>query len=305
MIPNAFDDSTLAFSFASCIRRWTAGILVALCVSSPLHASESTDRVASGNTILVGGNNDFAPYEFLGKDGRPQGFSVALMKAVARQVGLNVDIQLGPWHEMIGKLETKQIDALSGLLYSRQRDNKFDFSVPHTIISYAVFVRKGGPYHSVGDLKNRQVIVVEDVYAHEWLQTNRFTPHIFTVKNPREALRMIDAGRKTVELRKSQTLLNQIVHGLPMATFVVDRNNLITQWNKACESLTGASEADVLGTEAHCRFFYGENRTPLSQPIIEPSSQADRYNFKAEEDAPLGTWIRGCLKTPSKARKRR
>jgi PAS domain S-box-containing protein len=342
--------------------------------------------VASSNTILVGGNNDFAPYEFLGTDGRPQGYTVELMKAVARQAGLNADIQLGPWHEMVRKLETKQIDVLSGLLYSRDRDKKFDFSVPHTIISYAVFVRKGGPYHSVDDLKNRQVIVVEDVYAHEWLQTNRFTPHIFTVKNPREALRMIDAGRhdftvlprlqglelirqmglehietigppvltrkfcfavaagnadllamlneglvqfqktgeydrlylkwfslyeqkrrylrytmglglviagfiavivmwnfalkkrvarKTVELRKSQTLLNQIVHGLPMATFVVDRNNRITQWNKACELLTGASEADVLGTAAHCRFFYGEKRMPLSQPIIEQSSQDD------------------------------
>jgi PAS domain S-box-containing protein len=386
MFPNSIDDSTVALSFASRIWRWTAGILVALCVSSPLQAPGSTDRVAPSNTILVGGNNDFAPYEFLGKDGRPQGYTVELMQAVARQVGLKADIQLGPWHEMIRKLEAKQIDALCGLLYSRERDKRFDFSVPHTIISYAVFVRKNGPYHSVEELRNREVIVVEEVYAHEWLKTNRFTTQIFTVKNPQEALRMIDAGRhdfavlprlqglelirrmglentetigppvltrklcfavaagnadllaalneglvqfqktgeydrlylkwfslyeqkrrylryamglglviagliavivmwnlvlkksvarKTVELRKSQTLLNQIVHGLPMATFVVDRNNRITQWNKACESLTGASEADVLGTEAHRRFFYGEKRTPLSQPIIEQSSQDD------------------------------
>jgi polar amino acid transport system substrate-binding protein len=74
------------------------------------------------------------------------------MQAVVRQIGLKADITMGPWHEMMRQLEERKIDALSGLLYSNERDEKFDFSVPHNIISYAVFVRKGEPYHAVEDL---------------------------------------------------------------------------------------------------------------------------------------------------------
>ena len=333
--------------------------------------------------IRVGGNNDFAPYEFADTDGRPNGYTVALMQAVAHQVGLEADITLGPWQEMLKKLEDKKIDALTGLLYSKERDEKFDFSVPHTIISYAIFVRKGEPYHAVDDLKNKQVIVVQDVYAHEWLKTNHFTSHIISVKGPREALYLLNAGqhdfavlprlqglelirqvglknietigppvltqkfcfavtasnadllaelneglvlfqktgeydrlflkwfslyeqkmrywryglfiglilfgamsvivvwnitlkksvaRKTKALQKSQALLSQIVQGLPMPTFVVDRSNNVTHWNKACESLTGVDADQVLGTSKHNSVFFGKRRLPLSQPILEKYS---------------------------------
>ena len=57
------------------------------------------------------------------------------MQAVVRQIGLKADITMGPWHEMMRQLEERKIDALSGLLYSNERDEKFDFSVPHNIIS--------------------------------------------------------------------------------------------------------------------------------------------------------------------------
>ncbi len=365
------------------LRRLTTVMLVAVCLLLPVHAPGDSGSPPPKRIIRVGGNNDFAPYEFVGTDGRSEGYTVELMQAVAHQVGLQADITLGPWQKMLRQLENKEIDALTGLLYSKARDEKFDFSVPHLIISYAVFVRKGEPYHAVDDLRNRQVIVVEDVYAHAWLQTNRFTPHIISVKDPQEALGELSAGRhdfavlprlqglelirrlglknietigppvltqkfcfavaagnadllaelneglvrfqktgeydrlflkwfslyeqkrrfwryglwiglivfgimstiilwnrtlqkrvarKTRALQASRALLNQIVQGLPMPTFVVDRSSHVTHWNQACESLTGASAAQVLGTSQHRRVFYGGRRLPLSQPILEKSS---------------------------------
>ena len=48
------------------------------------------------HTLRVGGDSSFPPYELLDSAGRPTGFNVDLMHAVADAVGLEVQIQLGP-----------------------------------------------------------------------------------------------------------------------------------------------------------------------------------------------------------------
>ncbi|MGA6926247.1 MAG: transporter substrate-binding domain-containing protein [Desulfosarcina sp.] len=359
--------------------RLTTGMLVALCLLLPQQVRGDVGDPSPKRIIRVGGNHDFAPFEFAGSDGRPRGYTVELMQAAAQHAGLRADIELGPWEEMLRRLENKEIDALTGLLYSEERDKFFDFSVPYSVISYAVFVRKGEPYRTVEDLRNKQVIVVQDVYAHRWLHDNPFTPRIIAVEGPRMALQELSAGkhdfavlpmlqglelirrlgvknietigppvltqklcfavaagnagllaalneglvtfqktgeydriflkwfslyeqkrrywrygvwiglalggilsvimlwnrtlhkhvaRQTGALQASRALLDQIVQGLPMPTFVVNRGNRITHWNKACESLTGAEADQVLGTSLHRDVFYGGKRTPLNQSIL-------------------------------------
>ena len=195
MVPKSFFAYIADLLAAPCLCLLATGMLVGVCLLLPAHALGDAESSLPKRIIRVGGNNDFAPFEFVGTDGRPKGYTVELMQAVAHQVGLEADITLGPWQEMLRRLENKEIDALTGLLYSKERDEKFDFSVPLVMISYAVFVRKGEPYRTVEDLRNRQVIVVQDVYAHAWLKTNRFTPHIISVKGPQEALRLLSAGQ--------------------------------------------------------------------------------------------------------------
>ncbi len=41
------------------------------------------------------------------------------------------------------------------------------------MISYAIFIRKETPITSLDDLKEKEIIIVEDVYAHDWLIKNR------------------------------------------------------------------------------------------------------------------------------------
>ncbi len=142
----------------------------------------------------MGGNSDFSPYEFTNTKGAPDGFSVDLTRAVARELNFEIDLTLGSWQEMRRMLADRRIDALTGMLYSKERDVLFDFSVPYLIVSYAVFVRKGTEFKSVENLKNKEVLVVADVYAHDWLLENAFTPYIFTVERPQDALEQLSAG---------------------------------------------------------------------------------------------------------------
>ena len=48
-------------------------------------------------TILVGGNRDYPPYELVDKNGQPAGFTVDLLRAIAEVMGMKVEITLGEW----------------------------------------------------------------------------------------------------------------------------------------------------------------------------------------------------------------
>jgi len=127
MVPKSFFAYITDLLVASCLWLLATGMLVGGCLLLQAHASEDAGSSSPKRIIRVGGSNDFAPYEFVDTDGRPEGYTVELMQAVAHQVGREADIILGPWQEMLRRLENKEIDALTGLLYSKERDEKFCF----------------------------------------------------------------------------------------------------------------------------------------------------------------------------------
>lgn len=66
--------------------------------SSAIYAETSPVAVPhQEKTIVVGGDNNFPPFEFIDSTGQPTGYNVDLAKAIAREMGLQVRFQLGPW----------------------------------------------------------------------------------------------------------------------------------------------------------------------------------------------------------------
>ena len=85
---------------------------------SPTTGMATPKRFSPDSPILIGGNSDFAPFEFLNLEGMPDGFTIDLIKAVARQEGLNLKFNLGIWGDARNKLKEGKIDALAGMLYT-------------------------------------------------------------------------------------------------------------------------------------------------------------------------------------------
>ena len=165
-------------------------LLLSCCSVSP-----TVGYAAENDFLLIRGNSDFSPYEFINERNEADGYNVDLIKAVARHVGLKIRIDLGPFATIRNELESGRTDGLIGVLYSKERDIVFDFSIPHLVVSYAVFVRKNSDIVNPMDLKGKEVLVVNGVYAHDWLLRNDFTPHVVTVDRPEEALERLSQGR--------------------------------------------------------------------------------------------------------------
>ncbi|MGA2152686.1 MAG: transporter substrate-binding domain-containing protein, partial [Geobacteraceae bacterium] len=108
--------------------------------------------------IIVGGDQANPPYEFI-ENGKPTGFNIELIRAVSETLGFDVEFRLGPWSKVRQELEQGKIDALAGMYYSPQRSQRLDFSLPHTMVTPAIFVRQGSPIQSLEDIKGKEVIV--------------------------------------------------------------------------------------------------------------------------------------------------
>lgn len=64
-------------------------------------------------------------------------------------------------------------------------------------------------------------------------------------------------------------LLAQIVERSPIPTFVVDKDHVVTHWNKACENLTGIEADQVIGTNRQWSAFYAEQRPVMADLIVD------------------------------------
>ena len=147
--------------------------------------------------LVVGGDHQYPPFEYLDEKGKPAGFNVELTRMIAREMGLDVEIRLGPWADVLRDLERGEIDAVQGMFYSVERDRKFDFTQAHSVNNYAAVVRRGesAPPVSLSDLKGKSIVVQKGDVIHEYLLERGLESQIFTVESPEDMLRELAEGK--------------------------------------------------------------------------------------------------------------
>lgn len=143
--------------------------------------------------LIVGGDHDNPPYEYL-ENGKPAGFNVEVMQAVAEILEFDLEIRLGPWKKVRHDVEEGKLDALTGMYYSLSRKAKVDFTVPHTIVSPAVFVRNDSPIRSFDDIREKEILVQDGDIIHDYLKKEGIASRIITVTDPAEEIKLLAAG---------------------------------------------------------------------------------------------------------------
>jgi polar amino acid transport system substrate-binding protein len=157
-------------------------------------------------TFVLNGSYDHPPYEYL-EQGKPAGFNIDLIKEIARVMNFNIDTRLVPLSKTIENLTNSKVDILSGIAYSAERDKVFDFAIPHGIIAFDLFVRKGSPVRSLNDLKGKTVAVQEDFSMYDYAKELHPVENIVTSSNGADIIRLLSAGRyDAVLMNKMQGL---------------------------------------------------------------------------------------------------
>jgi len=163
-----------------------------------LHAKWFAPLEALGwasSRILVGGDNNYPPYEFLDRNGQPAGYNVDLTRAIAKQLGLSVDIRLGKWEDMRKGLEGGEIALAQGVFYSPERDNNLRFSPPHSVVQHVIALRRGTPpVEDLQSLGGKSILVMAGDIMQDLAVQNGLEKQLVPVPTQEEALRLLAEG---------------------------------------------------------------------------------------------------------------
>src|SRR3990172_7680063 len=174
-------------------RPLAAMLVLVLAATAALSWPEATSAGVRPK-LVVGGDHENPPYEYL-ENGKATGFNVELMRAAAAIAGFDVEIRLGPWAKARRALEQGDVDALSGMYWSEERSKVVDFSVPHTMVRSALFVRKGSPIRSLADLRDKEVVLQEGDVLHDFFKRTGLASRIVAVTDADEQLRGLASRR--------------------------------------------------------------------------------------------------------------
>lgn len=92
--------------------------------------------------LVFGSDTAYAPFEFMGEDGKLKGFDVDLIDAIEEVAGVEIEIKGMNFDGIVPALETAGIDgAISAMTITEDRKQKVNFSVPYYASGQCVAVR--------------------------------------------------------------------------------------------------------------------------------------------------------------------
>lgn len=147
------------------------------------------------HTIIVRGDFQFAPFEFINDSGKPDGFGVDLFKTLMDRLGLKYDLKLEEWSRAQEQLQKDSVDVLIGMIYSEERAKLYKFSVPYFMATYDIVSRNNLEYTTIDQLKGKEIIVQYKDRAYEFLKSSGLTDHIIAVPDIATGLRMLSDGK--------------------------------------------------------------------------------------------------------------
>jgi PAS domain S-box-containing protein len=154
------------------VRRRAWLIFAVLAQLQPAAAARAgqTAPPPAARAIVYGGDHEFPPYEYLDEQGQPQGFNIHLMRALAREAGLTVEIRLGQRDERMREFDAGRTDVMF-LSYSDDRAAKYQLLDQTWTLAQVVMMRPGLPRYPQGldDLWGVRIAVDEGSINHNLL----------------------------------------------------------------------------------------------------------------------------------------
>ncbi len=122
------------------------------------------------HAIVFGGDREFPPYEYLDEQGDPQGFNIQLIRALAREAGVAIEIRLGPRDERMAEFDAGGTDVMF-MSNTDDRAARYQLLDQTWTLSQVIMMRPGLPRypHGLDDLWGVRVAVDEGSINHRLL----------------------------------------------------------------------------------------------------------------------------------------
>jgi polar amino acid transport system substrate-binding protein len=171
------------------------------------------------DTLTVGMELSYPPFEMTDEKGAPKGVSVDLAYELGKALGKKIVIQNTAFDGLIPALKTGKIDLIiSSMTITEERKQSIDFSDPYLSTGLCLLVGKNSPVKSVDDLDKAGITVAVKKGT---------TGHIYGTQKIRNA--------KLLVLDKEAAAVLEVVQGKADA-FIYDQMSTYQNWKRNQET---------------------------------------------------------------------
>ena len=152
--------------------------------------------LADHKKIIVGGETDWAPFDFVDKTGQYAGVANDYLKAIGEKLGIEVEMVTGPtWGELLTMIRSKEIDVLPAIYHSRKREAFVNFTDPYLRLTEFIFTRSDNQNITrMVDLQDKTIVVVKGYTIETELRSIYPTYNLITAPTIQDALKKLVTG---------------------------------------------------------------------------------------------------------------
>jgi two-component system sensor histidine kinase EvgS len=138
--------------------------------------------------VKVAVESDWAPFDFLDKDGKFNGVANDYLNLITKKTGLKFESIVGEWNDNVQKIKDKRVDLLSAAYFFGERTEYMNFSTPYFEVLDYFFIRDDLNISTIKELDGKRVAIPKG-YVHEGVIKKHFPKiNIVTVANIDEAI---------------------------------------------------------------------------------------------------------------------
>lgn len=172
-------------------------MIMVLSLMTVLFASCSQES----DTLKVGMELKYPPFETIDENGNPMGASVMLAEALGVYLDREIEIIDTPYPSLIPALESGSIDIIiSSMTITAAREEIVDFSDPYTTSQLMMLVHKDSKVKSPADLNDPDVIISSKTgtIGALWAQSNAPKAQILNIDEEASAVLEVAQGNADV-----------------------------------------------------------------------------------------------------------
>lgn len=114
-------------------------------------------KILSDGTLTVGTNAQFPPFEYVGEGGKPAGFDIALINAMAEKMDVKVEVKDMEFNSLVSSIGNKIDVAIAGMTITEERKNAVSFSDSYYNAVQYVLLPKDSKIATASDLEGKKI----------------------------------------------------------------------------------------------------------------------------------------------------
>ncbi len=158
--------------------------------------SQEKAWIKSNPKIIVGGEMDWAPFNFVDSNGKFVGVVADYLELIKKRTGLNLEIFTGvSYAELHKMMKDGKLDILPAVYYEKERDKYAVLTTSYMNLNEFVYVREESTIHSFDDLENKTMVIPDGYATIKLIKKHYPKINIVTTDTIQKALEMVLAKK--------------------------------------------------------------------------------------------------------------